>query len=233
MAERPVLFLDDGGVMSDNRIRGPQWRALLGPFLHDRYGGDPKRWSAINPSALRSAWETVTARSASYATQAAFHRDYAVLWTHGMFGGMGMTPPPDDECERLVEESSLHVLSRISADIPGAVEAVRSLSAAGFASHTASGTLSAQLEAILGRMGVRDCFGTLYGPDLIDHPKGGPEYYQRIFADAGVDPANALVIESDPETCARAEAAGARAILVDVQRDSPTLAAVAAGLIDS
>ena len=231
MPKRPVLFLDDGGVMNDNRLRGPQWRALLGPFMQERYGGDAEAWSAINPGALKTAWEAVIGRVRTYRTQAEFHRDYSVLWTHGMFAGMGMTPPPDDECERLVEESSLYVLGQISADIPGAVDAIRSLDAAGFVLHTASGTLSSQLEAILRQMQVRESFGTLYGPDLIDYPKGGPEYYRRIFSDASIDPSQAIVIESDAGACARAKAAGVRAILVDVERGGQTLASVAGELI--
>jgi beta-phosphoglucomutase-like phosphatase (HAD superfamily) len=231
MSDRPVLFLDDGGVMNDNRVRGPQWQAILGPFMRERYGGDAEAWSAINPGALKTAWDAVVQGLPGYRTQSEFHRDYAVRWTHGMFKGMGMPPPPHEECERLVEDSSLHVLGQISADISGVVDAIRSLHGAGFALHTASGTLSSWLDAILCRMEVRGCFGTLYGPDLIDFPKGGPGYYRKIFADARVDPATAVVIESDPGACAWAEAAGARAILVDVERDGPSLEDVAAELL--
>ena len=29
----PVLFLDDGGVMNDNRLRGEQWRRMVAEFF--------------------------------------------------------------------------------------------------------------------------------------------------------------------------------------------------------
>jgi HAD superfamily hydrolase (TIGR01509 family) len=63
-------------------------------------------------------------------------------------------------------------------------------------------------------MTVRDCFGRLYGPDLVNTPKEGPRYYERIFADAGVDPADAVVIDDFPGALAWAAAAGARTVLV-------------------
>ena len=64
-------------------------------------------------------------------------------------------------------------------------------------------------------MGVRDCFQRrLYGPDLIDTFKAGPAFYERIFADAGVDPASALVVDDLPHALAWARQAGARTVLV-------------------
>jgi beta-phosphoglucomutase-like phosphatase (HAD superfamily) len=198
--------------------------------MQERYGGAAEAWSDINPVAFKTAWEAAVQRLPGYRTQAEFHRDYSVRWAREMFAGIGMPPPADEECMLLVEESSLHVLGQISADIPGAADSIRSLHAAGYTLHTASGTLSKQLAAILNRMGVRDCFGALYGPDLIDFPKGGPEYYRRVFFDAGVEPSDAVVIESDPGACGWAEAAGARAILVDVEREGQSLASVAASL---
>lgn len=36
---RLTIFVDDGGVMNDNRLRAPQWRRLLGEFFPPRLGG--------------------------------------------------------------------------------------------------------------------------------------------------------------------------------------------------
>jgi FMN phosphatase YigB (HAD superfamily) len=63
-------------------------------------------------------------------------------------------------------------------------------------------------------MGVRECFGRLYGPDLLDCFKTGPDYYARLLADAGVAPANALVVDDSPQALAWAAATGARTVLV-------------------
>jgi hypothetical protein len=45
---RPVLFLDDGGVMNDNRLRGPQWQRLVAEFFVPRLGGTQEAWSEAN-----------------------------------------------------------------------------------------------------------------------------------------------------------------------------------------
>ncbi len=63
-------------------------------------------------------------------------------------------------------------------------------------------------------MGVLDCFTRLYGPDLINTHKNSPNYYAHIFADAGVEPAHALVIDDSLATVQWARQAGARALLI-------------------
>lgn len=45
---RPVLFLDDGGVMNDNRLRGLQWQCLVAEFFAPRLGGTQEAWSEAN-----------------------------------------------------------------------------------------------------------------------------------------------------------------------------------------
>ena len=82
-------------------------------------------------------------------------------------------------------------------------------------------------------MGVAETFLELYGPDLIDHVKFGTEYYEGIFAHAGVQPKDALVIESDKECCRWAIESGANAVWIDPQGggDAISLAAIAHALL--
>jgi FMN phosphatase YigB (HAD superfamily) len=63
-------------------------------------------------------------------------------------------------------------------------------------------------------MGVRHCFHRLYGPDLVNRLKAGTEYYAGIFADAGVAPDEALVVDDNPLVLRWAVQAGARTLLV-------------------
>jgi HAD superfamily hydrolase (TIGR01509 family) len=70
-------------------------------------------------------------------------------------------------------------------------------------------------------MGIRDLFGRLYGPDLIDTFKGEPAYYERIFADAAVSPGRALVVDDSPLTLRWAAGLGARTVLVGGGADLP------------
>lgn len=68
-------------------------------------------------------------------------------------------------------------------------------------------------------MGVRDLFaGRLYGPNLVRALKGGPAFYERIFADAGVRPEEALVVDDAPAALERAASAGGATALVSAER---------------
>jgi hypothetical protein len=56
-AECWTIFLDDGGVMNDNRLRGPQWQRLLGEFLPPRLGGEAVAWAEANRVVAPPLWD--------------------------------------------------------------------------------------------------------------------------------------------------------------------------------
>jgi HAD superfamily hydrolase (TIGR01509 family) len=93
-------------------------------------------------------------------------------------------------------------------------DTIRILHRRGYSLHTASGEPSLDLEGYLHAMGVRGCFGRLYGPDLIDTLKEGPAYYECIFADLGIAAADALVVDDSPRAIQWAMQVGARTVLV-------------------
>lgn len=41
----PVIFLDDGGVMNDNTLRGFQWERMVAEFFKPVLGGTFEAWS--------------------------------------------------------------------------------------------------------------------------------------------------------------------------------------------
>jgi HAD superfamily hydrolase (TIGR01509 family) len=114
----------------------------------------------------------------------------------------------------LARRASASIVRRVHSAFPGAVEAIRTLHARGFTLHTASGESSRELAGYLEAMGARDCFGRLFGPDLIDTHKAGPEFYTCLLADAGVAPEAALVVDDNPVVLSWAAQIGARTVLV-------------------
>jgi phosphoglycolate phosphatase-like HAD superfamily hydrolase len=211
-----ALFIDDGGVLNDNRRRRPEWVRLIGEFMPPRLGGTADAWAVANGAVVTPAfWEDLYAQLPSFKSHRDSQRTYALRWMRRMCEAVGVGCPPDDEAEAMHRELSCYVAERADAAIEGAAEAVRSLQGAGYVLHMASGTPSWELRGILGRMGILEAFSGVYGPDLIDHVKYGPGYYERIFADCGIEPRRALVIESDLECCRWAREAGAQAVCVD------------------
>jgi len=227
------LFLDDGGVLNDNRLRGPEWLRLIGEFMPARMGGTAEQWASANRVVFAQVWGNLQKRLPDFASHQAFQRTYATNWMSGMCAHVGITPPPDDDAVTLFRELSSHIAERATSAIAGAADAVLSLHRAGYTLYTASGTPSWELRGIVAKMGIAEAISALYGPDLIDHVKYGPAFYRNVFAHAGVAPGRALVIESDSECCRWASEAGATTVWIDPdgRGDATTLETLVHALI--
>jgi HAD superfamily hydrolase (TIGR01509 family) len=216
---RLMVFLDDGGVMNDNSTRASQWQRLVSEFFVPLLGGPAEAWSRANWVVADRLFEPVAWRRRVRAAPdyKSFECAYQVEWLQGMCELVGVGTPPEEECLRLARRAAAFITCRVQAAFPGAVDTIRTLHRQGYTLHTASGESSLDLAGYLQAMGVRDCFGRLYGPDLIATLKEGPEYYERMFADLGIAPADALVVDDSPRAIAWATQVGAHAVLV---RDS-------------
>jgi HAD superfamily hydrolase (TIGR01509 family) len=232
---RPVIFLDDGGVMNDNRVRAGQWQRIVGDYLAPILGGEAQAWADANRTVMggmfasEAAWEERLSAAPDYAT---FDYQYHLDWLHGMCKLVGIAPPPADESVELGRRAYASIIPRVQSAFPGAIETIRLLHNRGYTLHTASGESSTDLKGYLAPMGVRDYFGRLFGPDLIGTFKNGPQFYEQLLADAGVTPADALVVDDNPKCIAWAEHAGAQAVLVSNAPQSPGVTHVISSLAE-
>jgi HAD superfamily hydrolase (TIGR01509 family) len=213
---RLMIFLDDGGVMNDNSTRALQWQRLVSEFFVPRLGGPPDAWSRANRVVADrlfepDAWRKRVRAAPDYSS---FDRAYQVEWLRGMCELVGVGTPPEEECLHLARRAAAFITPRVRAAYPGVVDTIRTLHRQSYTLHTASGESSTELAGYLQAMGVRDCFGRLYGPDLIDTLKEGPEYYERIFADLGIAAAEALVVDDSADATRWAARLGARTVLI-------------------
>ncbi len=210
-----TLFLDDGGVISDNALRAPQWQTLVAAFFPPRLGGTSEAWAAANREIFPAVWDRFVKRHMNWDPRTRRYQDeldrYDVDWLSSMCGLVGLAPPAD--CLEVAREAVEYIQTRVRAAIPGAVEAVKAL-AARLPVYSASGGASYELARCFDAYEMTSCFRRLYGADLVNVPKWGPAYYEAIFRDAGVEPATALVVDSDAAVLGWARAAGARTVLV-------------------
>jgi phosphoglycolate phosphatase-like HAD superfamily hydrolase len=214
-----TIFLDDGGVMNDNSLRGPQWNRLLAGFLKPRLGGQTRDWAEGNRVVAermelryKDRW-----RVSPHGDHLAFRDESRTDWLSEMCEYVGVTVPGASECLALANEANAYVNRRVRSAIPGAVDAIRRLHGQGHRLHTSSGKDSDDLDDYLEAMEVRDLFGRLYSPDLVDTAKTGPVYYERIFDDAQVEPGLAMVVDDSPMAVAWASEAGAIGVFVSSQ----------------
>ncbi len=218
---RPLaLFLDDGGVISDNHVRVEQWRPLVARYFAPVLGGEHEAWERANLQTItaileHNPWQQRLKAAPDYD---AFERAYFVDWLDSMCKIVGVPVPSHERSIELGRAATAWILPQIRAYYPGAVDAIRTLHSQGYRLYTASGEPSSDLRGYLAGTGVLDCFERLYGPDLVQTFKASPHFYTRILADAGIDPAAALVIDDNPHAAAWASQAGVRCILVSAQQ---------------
>jgi beta-phosphoglucomutase-like phosphatase (HAD superfamily) len=223
-----MIFLDDGGVMNDNALRGPEWRRLIGEYMAPRFGGTPEAWGEANRVVFEQQWERYLAWQDARSDAESFAGNFLETaeererWLGGMCAHAGVRVPARDQCVTIAAELEAYVLPRVRSAYPGAAEAVRAL-ARRFPLATASGGTSRELEGYLATLDVIDCFaGRLYGPDLAQAYKSGPRFYERIFAREGIAPERALVLDDTPHVAGWALEAGANVVLVGAQAEGVT-----------
>lgn len=216
MASQFTLFIDDGGVMNDNNRRAAQWQRFVGEFFTPLLGGTVEAWQEANRIVTSRLFdpENWDKRIRAFSDYASFDHIYQFDWLCGMCEYVGLQTPPEEECVELAHHAATLITGRVHATFPGAIATIRSLHQCGYSLHTASGESSSDLAGILGAMRVRDCFGRLYGPDLINTFKNGPEYYERIFADVLLSPEVAVVVDDSPRALNWASQVGAKTIHV-------------------
>jgi HAD superfamily hydrolase (TIGR01509 family) len=214
-----TLFVDKGGVLADNAgDLGPQWRRLIGEFLAPRLGGTPEAWGEASRSAFQRHLERQRAAMAQRgrADLRGFFAKDVRLWLLDMCETMGVPRPADEDAERIAAETVSYVETRIEIRAPKrGLQALRALRRRGVVLHIASGDSHDELVEFLEQIGARDLFDRVYGSDLVDTWKFGPEYYRAILNDSGVDPVRAAVVDDDPEAVSWASECGLRGFIVE------------------
>ena len=194
-----TIFFDDGGVLNDNRIRGKQWKKLVGEYYSTRFGGDPEIWGEANHKVLSSLidifWRDGKENFDDYQ---AFYTDYKKKMVLGMFKEAGKDIPKHIDLVEVFNSVRQFVIPKVRSAIPGVIDSIKKLFARDFILYTAAGAVSIEMKMYLKGMGIIQYFKEFYGPDLINTWKSGSEYCKAIFKHSGVDPTKAIVIEDQP-----------------------------------
>jgi phosphoglycolate phosphatase-like HAD superfamily hydrolase len=217
-----AIFLDDGGMMSDNDRWGTQYRVILSEYLAPRLGGSPSQWSDANTAVIAVSMDAFDEFPLDGGYLAA-RWIYFVKWLRDMCDLVGVEAPADeDECADLAGATHHYVWARTECEIPGVGNAIRELHGMGYRIYAGSGTEAVDLDATLRGMGVRDLFTETYGTDLVDTWKGSRIYYDRILVHAGVPPEKALFVDDNNGSIDWANEAGAIGVLIADERPDPT-----------
>ena len=89
-----AVFFDDGGVLNDNRIRGNQWKTLVGEYYYARFGGDPEIWGEANHKIITSYFDFfLRDGKEKFSDYQTFYNNFKKNMILGMFKEVGKTPP--------------------------------------------------------------------------------------------------------------------------------------------
>ena len=212
------IFIDNGGVITDNSVLSRNYLRRLGELLSPHFGGNSEQWAAANGRTWPRVWQRHLARMETFDVASGdIEREFYLTkadWLRSMCAEIGVEAPAnEDDCVRLAAAVQDTIIIDSQAAFPGALDALKEL-ALRYTLFSASEGLSRELHKYLGALGVAGLFERLYGSDYVNTPKQMPQYHERIFAHAGIDPSTALVVDDWPVAIERARAAGARTALV-------------------
>jgi FMN phosphatase YigB (HAD superfamily) len=206
-----VILFDDGGVLNDNAIRAPQWKAYCGEFFHSRFGGDPEVWGEANQKVIMSLMDPKDAKEINedYIT---FYTNFKSDWVIKMFEEAGRSLPPKVEHEKIFDTTVEYVWPKVQSAIPGIIESIKILYSKGFVLYTSTGLPSREIRMVLEGMGIKQFFSGFYGPDLINTRKSSSNFFEAIFNDIKMDSEKTIVIEDQPRFIENALKTGANVI---------------------
>ena len=205
-------------LIDNEQDLAPQWRRLIGEFLSQRLGGSARSWSEANiPAFARqiARWRAEMAKGGPADIRGFFAND-ARLWFLDMCDAAGCARPADREAERIAADTVAYVKAHLDIRSPQkGLAALRALKRRGLVLNMASGDAHDDLVAFLERIGARDLFERVYGSDLVNTWKFGPEYYRAILADSGVAADRAAVVDDQPSAITWARECGLRTFRVE------------------
>jgi HAD superfamily hydrolase (TIGR01509 family) len=132
-------------------------------------------------------------------------------WSRYLHETVGLREPPGVINEEVVRR----MLACYATDlpvVPGAVEAVRRLAAAGLRLALASSSNRELIDAVLDRLELTDLFEAAVSSEEVARGKPAPDVYLEAARRLGVDPARCTAIEDSASGIRAARAAGMRVI---------------------
>lgn len=225
MSDEKFVFIDFDNTLSDQFQLNLQYVREVGNLLAPKYGGEVADWAKAMAEVMEAIEQDYIARFLRNPLNGycAWLEQMPAQAATRLFTRMGLPLPPN--LKELAIETQFNALTACDAAFPGAYDALSALFEEGYRTQIASGQESEWLLAALMGAGLESFTESKFGPNLIDCAKEGPEFYERIFEQVGVAPAEALVVDNDPAALDWAMQVGAKAIQVQVSPECHLLEA--------
>ena len=177
----------------------------------------------------RRAWEQLAAENGLPYTDAAFWASFGRRNADVITAMFGVAGPPE-RIEALADRKEMLYRALVAEQgraLPGAVELMAALHAAGYREALASSAPSANIRLIVDLLGLAPYLQATVSGESVAHGKPAPDIFLAAARALGIQPSHCLVIEDAPAGVQAAHAAGMRCLAVRRagQPDAPGLEA--------
>ncbi|WP_460985215.1 HAD family hydrolase [Spirosoma fluminis] len=107
--------------------------------------------------------------------------------------------------------------------VPGLVDFLTSLKAAGIRTAVATSAPVENLDFVIDALALRPYFDALLNESMVSHPKPDPEIYQKAMAVLGVEPGESVIFEDSMTGIQAAKASGAYVVGVATTQSTDEL----------
>jgi HAD superfamily hydrolase (TIGR01509 family) len=155
-------------------------------------------------------------------------------WSRYLHETVGLREPP----EAINDEVVRRMLARYESElpvVPGSVEAVRRLAAAGLLLAVASSSNRPLIDTAIRRLGIAELFLVTVSSEEVDRGKPAPDVYLEAARRLGVDPGRCVAVEDSASGIRSARASGMRVIAYPNRHfpPSPDVLELADRIVDS
>lgn len=181
-----LLFDMDGVLVESTGVHTAAWEAYLARHGIPAAGVMEKMLGKRNDQIVRVLWGPMISEEE--------------VFRHGA------------EKERLYREMMAPVFERHV--VPGVVGFLRAIREQGVPCALATNAEPANVDFVLDRLGLRECFNVIVDGHQVRRPKPDPEVYLTAAARLGVAPYNCVIFEDSPGGLQAARASGGRVVAV-------------------
>lgn len=228
MAQLDHIFLDFDGVINDMWRMSRESHLSIAESMTTQHGGDVQQWLGALQRASSTANEWAPGSPLRDKDVVQWLREYDRVWLEELFVAGGVQLPSQGRAELgwHIREEAYRKINCVYADVPEALALLKRSGKEhgdpsgvdGRTLYIASGGRNARLEVLLRKAGLRDYFQEVFGCDTVDVLKESPEYYRRIFDRLNLAPSRSLVVDDNPKCIRWAQEVGAKAALLDRER---------------
>lgn len=211
MTPPPCLLIDFDGVINNTHAMLAHYGKTAGRLLAEQFGGTSIQWQEAHQQVMRAmvTWSPEMFNSVGKDYNL-FYREENRRWIAAMFRLLKRERPDELAAQQVADDLRYAIPNAIRTPLPGAINALNTLSNAGHTLILTSAGCHAHCLGALEALGVSHLFRRIYGVDLVNQFKDSPTFFDKVLDEEDLIPADCLAIDDRPNVLSWARRLGIR-----------------------